>query len=160
RRDHERQFHLEQIPLGDEHMKIVREAACVAQIGAPQGRLRTMRLATYTWRGFRREELSAEPLPLHMAIVVPQNEHRLIQTIMLIAEDAQCRRLQKKPPRLNGWKGKPSCGQHAQEVAVREDCDRTAGLAQTIHDSIRPREDLRERFSTRAAVTKEIPAWP
>src|SRR5208283_1052463 len=53
----------------------------------------------------------------------------------------------------------PAGGQHANKVSAGKDQYIARDPPDTLNDSVGPRADLFRRFSPRAAVAKQIPAW-
>ena len=77
--------------------------------------------------------------------------------IRIAAEDARGGRIYDEMPRLFNLKPDPPCGEHSPELAVREQRDITHHSPESCDQAIRPRADLRGRFSVRAAIAKDLP---
>jgi hypothetical protein len=81
-----------------------------------------------------------------MVVVVPENDGRIVQG-MLVAYDAQRRRTEQKVPRVLRGQAHPARGEDAGEMPVTEDEDATGLRPQAGDHAIGAGTHRRERFT-------------
>src|SRR5215813_585777 len=91
-----------------------------------------------------------------MAGVVPEQDRRLIQAV-LVAERPESRRAEEKMSSSVRREPEPPCCQDPKEVSAGEEEDVPGDRAHALHDSIRTRSDRRRALSARAAIPEEVP---
>src|SRR5262249_39726414 len=101
----------------------------------------------------------AVPSGLHVAVVVPEPDGRVVKCV-LVAQDAEGSRAQQEGTCVSGGQADPAGGQDGKEVAVAEQQGVPARVAEEGDNSVGAGADVRDGFAPRAAVTEEVPARP
>ena len=76
---------------------------------------------------------------------------------MFIAQRTQARRAQQEEPAGRRFQPQPAGGENPQEMAAREEQYVPGDRSRTAEDAVGPCAHLVGRFTSRAAVTKQLP---
>src|SRR5438093_1333493 len=95
----------------------------------------------------------------HVAIVVPEPDHRLIAG-MLVAQDAERRSAQEQEPAVGRGQPEPASAQDPEEVAVSKEENGADDRPQAGYDAIGPGTDCLDRLAPRTTIAEEVPTGP
>ena len=77
--------------------------------------------------------------------------------IGIVAENAERRGAQHEMRSVDYWQSDPSRGKDAPELAVREECDLSVQLSNTLYESVGAVGNLTGHFTPGTPVTEDIP---
>src|SRR5713226_5459514 len=91
-----------------------------------------------------------------MASVVPQPDYWL-RDVVFVAQRTQARGAEQEVSTERGIEPEPASGEYSQEMAAGKNQHVTFDRAHAFHRAVCPRANLVRRFSSRAAITKQLP---
>src|SRR2546426_7175961 len=95
-------------------------------------------------------------LAANMTSVVPQPDYWLRQ-VVFVAQRAQARWAQQEVSTDRGIEPEPTSGEYSQEMPARKKQHVTLNRAHAFHRAVCPRANLVRRFSSGAAIAKQLP---
>src|SRR5436309_3768822 len=91
-----------------------------------------------------------------MASVVPEPDYRLRQ-LVFVAQRTHARRAEHEVSTERGIEAEPASSKYSEKMRARKDQHITLDSAHAFHHAVCPRANLVRRFSSGAAIAKQLP---